>query len=208
MFIRAARPLLTGVLVVVWSGATSAGQEIRTARISITRAFFAGNAITGVEGTGEILDEEKRSIAKAKLTMLDGWIAVQVRAGTKFRWLPALDTQGALPRTWPGKVSKKIAKIALHPDGQWEVMNDCFFFLVDVTYGARPQFAASFARGSEISIPGGRDLSLWGNRVRVGTGGGTIRVAHGRIVGGTNFRVIRPKASTRRQPEVDEDDEP
>ena len=164
----------------------------RNARYSVENASFSGNSITEVKGTGEIEDEQGATIAKGNLVMVDGWIALQCPKGAKFNLLPKLDTDTQTRETWPKDANDKPAAVTLNQQQEWEVQDDNFFFLFDASYGLVVDFASSFARDTNLKVPYPTELALWGSKVTVGKDGGTIRVVHGKIVGGQNVSVTSP----------------
>jgi hypothetical protein len=187
--------IVVPALTVALSAAASAAEGKRTGWCEIKSSSFQGNWIGKVAGAGEIKDENGNTIAKGDLKAVEGWIAVKGLKGVKFRWQPQSDTDTKPDKGWQGQPSAELAVVSLGPDQQWELLDDHFLFLIDSSYGLQFDFAASFARATELRVGQAAELSLWGNRVSVGKGGGTVRIVRGSVVGGQNIKSKNIKTS-------------
>lgn len=170
----------------------AAKKESRESQIKVKNASFSGNVVAEVTGYGEIKDEKGVTVAKGNLVVVEGWIALPCPKDAKFQHLPKLDTDCKTTSRWPKDPGGKLSSVTLTAQQDWVIRDGNFFFLVDASYGLVVDFASSFARETNISIPYTTELKLWGNKISVGENGGEISVVHARIVAGKNITVTAP----------------
>jgi len=171
---------------------TSEGKTVRVFYADLKSGRFSGNTMVEVTGTAYIKNEKGDYAANGKLELVDGSVAVRGLKGAKFRslaWdLPPL--QEAKPKK---KTDTRQAVLTLSQDGNWVLEDENFAFLIDTSYGLRPNFAASFGRNSRLKLPPNKSLKLGDLTVSAQEKGGEVDILDGFIVAKRNVRVEKEK---------------
>jgi len=143
-----------------------------------------------VSGSGFLLNDQDEIVADGQLTGVAGFIAIKGKKGAFFTHRPGTEP---LPRdTWAPETLDEFALVELTKPDSWKLRDDRFIFLVNVARFDVPSFDIrvdeSLARASIIQLPEGT-FTLWGCRVNVRAGGGSVKFGHGEVLDGENIRV-------------------
>lgn len=171
---------------------TSGGNTVRTFYADLKSGRFSGNAMVEVAGTAYIKNERGEYIANGKLELVDGSAAVRGLKGAKFQSL-GRDMPSVKEAKPVRKAETRQAIVTLALDGSWLLEDENFVFLIDTSYGLRPDFAASFGRNTRLKLPPNKSLKLGDLTVSAQKKGGEVDILDGHIVAKRNVTVEQEK---------------